>query len=367
MEPAQSQLLPALTTEEYASLKLDIQSRGVQVPVEYDEDGNILDGHHRVQICTELGISDWPRIVRLNMGEQDKIEHILALNLDRRHLSREQRQELVVSLRERGWSTRRIAEKLGVSHMTAQRDAESGVTNVTPDTVTGSDGKSYPAQRTPAISLFNPSTRDIVKAKTVVESGDAELIAKMDDTGKVDAAYREMKRKQDEERVLGLAPIQGKYRTILIDPPWDHEGFSLAGRGAPMYAVMGQDELLALPVADWAEDECHLYLWTTNNFWPRALAIMEAWGFAYKTVITWVKPRFGLGSYFRSSTEHCLFGLKGKLGTRVADIATHFESPLGEHSEKPEAMYQICERASYPPRLEVFARKERDGWESSGI
>ena len=90
---------------------------------------------------------------------------------------------------------------------------------------------------------------------------------------------------------------------------------------------MSQDELLAMPVADWAEDNCHLYLWATNNFITRAGELMAHWGFQHKTVLTWVKPRWGLGSYFRNSTEQLLFGVRGELRTRVHSISTHFEPP----------------------------------------
>lgn len=89
--PYQYQLLPELTSDEYAALKDDIAKRGVQVPVEYDENGAILDGHHRVQICHELGIDDWPRVVRKGMSEDAKRRHVIALNLARRHLSESQR------------------------------------------------------------------------------------------------------------------------------------------------------------------------------------------------------------------------------------------------------------------------------------
>src|SRR5690606_21604024 len=102
------QLLPSLSPDEYEALKADIAARGVQVPVEYDEHGKILDGHHRVRACLELGIKDWPSIIRGGMAEEEKIEHVLVLNLHRRHLTREQRRELVARLRAQGWSLRRI-------------------------------------------------------------------------------------------------------------------------------------------------------------------------------------------------------------------------------------------------------------------
>lgn len=149
------QVLPGLSAEEYEALKADIAQRGVQVPVEYDEDGNILDGYHRVRACQELGITDWPKVVRRGLSEEQKIEHALALNLHRRHLTREQRREVVARLRMQGWSLRRIADRLGVSDGTVRNDLElAGAQNYAPATVTGADGKQYPATKpTPAVEV----------------------------------------------------------------------------------------------------------------------------------------------------------------------------------------------------------------------
>jgi N6-adenosine-specific RNA methylase IME4 len=164
---------------------------------------------------------------------------------------------------------------------------------------------------------------------------------------------------RDEARVKALEIVPGRYRTLVIDPPWDYEWLSIAGRAAPGYATMSHAELLELPVEDRAENDSHLYLWSTNNFLGRAHELMGAWGFAYKTMLTWAKPRFGLGAYFRNQTEHVLFGVRGELRTRVDDISTLFHAPIGEHSEKPEAFYEIVRRASYPPFGEVFQRTPR--------
>jgi len=155
-ELALSQLLPQLTEEEFQALKADIAERGVQVPVEYDEDGNILDGHHRVKACQELGIKDWPRIVRVGLSEEEKIEHILSLNLNRRHLTKEQKKEIARELRKRGWSYPRIAKVLGVSHVTVMHWCKD--MNVEPTCnklqdgediayVRGLDGKLRPARK----------------------------------------------------------------------------------------------------------------------------------------------------------------------------------------------------------------------------
>jgi len=176
------------------------------------------------------------------------------------------------------------------------------------------------------------------------------------------AETRKESKEADERRVMAAKPVKGKFKTLVMDPPWDYEWLSLPGRAQPGYATMTHDELLALDVPAWADDDCHLYLWTTNNFMTRAVDLMAHWGFQHKTVLTWIKPRIGLGSYFRNSTEHVLFGVKGDLGTRADDIGTHFEAPVGEHSEKPDIFYGIVERASYPPYGEAFQRQVREAF-----
>jgi N6-adenosine-specific RNA methylase IME4 len=93
-----------------------------------------------------------------------------------------------------------------------------------------------------------------------------------------------------------------------------------------------------------------------------ACKLVEHWGFQHRIVITWIKPPpFGQGSYFRNSTEHVLFATLGDTTTRhaAASIATHFEAPRGEHSEKPEKFYDIVRAASYPPYGEANQRQPR--------
>jgi len=175
-------------------------------------------------------------------------------------------------------------------------------------------------------------------------------------------ATREERRAEDETRVAALVPQAGKYRTLIIDPPWFYDMYSPATRGRPEYAEMTLDEIREMDVPGWADSEfCHLYLWATNNYVLEAGKLIEAWGFDYKTILTWVKPRWGLGSYFRHQTEQCLFAVRGKKTTRVDNISTIIEAPATEHSVKPQAFYDIAQTASYPPYGEVFQRAEREG------
>ena len=145
------QVLPPLREDEYSALKHSIHKNGVLVPIECDEQGNVLDGHHRLKACQELGIKDWPRVVRKGMTEEESLEHVLTLNLDRRHLTPEERDEVIRQVRSRGLSVRSIAGKMHVGLATVCRAISAGVPSGTPAMVRGTDGKVYPAQRERAI------------------------------------------------------------------------------------------------------------------------------------------------------------------------------------------------------------------------
>jgi N6-adenosine-specific RNA methylase IME4 len=174
---------------------------------------------------------------------------------------------------------------------------------------------------------------------------------------------------EDERRVFALQPIEGKFRTIVIDPAWEYDWLSLAGRAKPGYAMQTVEQLERTDVHAWADTTAgtHLYCWVTNNFMSVATHLVELWGFQHRTVLTWVKPPpFGLGSYFRNSTEHVLFATLGETTTRhaAASIPTHFEAPRGEHSEKPERFYEIVRASSYPPYGEANQRKPRPDFQN---
>lgn len=171
-------------------------------------------------------------------------------------------------------------------------------------------------------------------------------------------------------RGAGRVFPQGEYRTIVADPPWRYSNRSTRGAAEDHYQTLTVEELCdparwlgaPLPVAE----NAHLYLWTTNAFLRDAFAVMEAWGFVYKTCLTWVKPQIGLGNYFRNSTEHALFGVRGKMRTTARDVPTWFQAKRGRHSAKPESFLDLVERSSPGPYLELFSRRQRFGWDTWG-
>lgn len=163
-----------------------------------------------------------------------------------------------------------------------------------------------------------------------------------------------------------------KYQTIYADPPWNEQGGGKIKRGADRhYPLMKTEEIVNLPIQAYIDDNAHLYLWVTNSFLEDGLKVMKAWGFKYKTTITWVKDRFGLGQYFRGQTEHCLFGVRGMVpyktleGKRQQGV-TFVQAPRTKHSSKPKEMREMIEKVSGGNRLELFAREKTDGWDVWG-
>ncbi len=171
-----------------------------------------------------------------------------------------------------------------------------------------------------------------------------------------------------------------KFGTILADPPWRFQ--NATGKVAPQhkrlhrYETMSLAEIAAMPVAQISEKTSHLYLWTPNALLPYGLAVLEAWDFTYKSNIVWHKIRKdggsdgrGVGFYFRNVTELVLFGVKGK-NARTLDPGRRQVNYLAtrkrEHSRKPDELYDIIERCSSGPYVELFARGSRDEWMSWG-
>lgn len=183
---------------------------------------------------------------------------------------------------------------------------------------------------------------------------------------------------------IDIYTTEKNYDVIYADPPWKESGGGKIKRGADRhYNLMATKDICELPIP--SSDNCHLYLWVTNNFLEDGLKVMKAWGFKYITKITWVKGQVlidgtlkldnpGLGQYFRGQDEICLFGRKGMIpyakredGKRAQGTTVIIE-PRGSHSQKPHKIYELIETvsANATTRLELFARNTRYGWDCWG-
>ena len=156
-----------------------------------------------------------------------------------------------------------------------------------------------------------------------------------------------------------------KYTTVSADCPWK-EG-QLGSRGAiKHYDLMNLEDIKNMPVADLCAENAHLWLWVPNGLIQQGLEVMKAWGFEYKSIFTWIKPRLGLGNYLRNASESILFGTRGKLPIQFKAQPNWLFAPLQDHSHKPEEQYAIMERCSPGPYLELFARRRQPGWDAWG-
>lgn len=185
---------------------------------------------------------------------------------------------------------------------------------------------------------------------------------------------------QHEFKKLLVRAKKQKFQTVLADPPWQFQ--NKTGKVAPehkrlnRYGTMSLDEIKNLPVADVVEEPAHLYLWVPNALLLEGLQVMAAWGFQYKTNIVWHKVRKdggpdgrGVGFYFRNTTELILFGVRGKKARTLAPGRTQvniLRTMKREHSRKPDELYDLIERCSPGPFLELFARGTQQGWCSWG-
>lgn len=163
-----------------------------------------------------------------------------------------------------------------------------------------------------------------------------------------------------------------KFKTIVADPPWEvgrGPEWSSNGNSRPLtYPTMSLEEISALPVEELADDGAHLYLWTINKYIEQTYGIARAWGFAPSTLLTWCKPRhgIGLGGAYTLTTEHCLFSRRGVCAAERRMDSTWWEWKRGKHSAKPEAFIDMVESVSPGPYLELFARRNRLGWSTWG-
>jgi N6-adenosine-specific RNA methylase IME4 len=209
----------------------------------------------------------------------------------------------------------------------------------------------------------------IERAEAVIEAAEAEpeeygyLVEQMDRSGKVSGAYRRLVVQQQAKELdekPAVLPV-GPFDVIVADPPWRYD----TGSSLP-YPTMAIEEIKAMPVQGIANDSAILWLWTTNTHLRAAFEVVEAWGFEYKTLLTWFKDRTGTGEWLRGQTEHCLLAARGKPVFLHGAHGTALSAVRREHSRKPEEFYQMVEATCPGAKLELFSRQARQGWQAFG-
>lgn len=374
------QLFDALPPHVEEALRASIERYGVLVPVVRDQHGNVIDGHHRARIADELGVKY--RVDIVSVADEDEARDIARhLNSRRRHLTGEQLREHIVMLAERTTpdgvgelSQNEIARVAGVSHQYVNKvlsDPELATSCKLPEARRGADGKVRPAKR-PAV-VAAKDDREADRAQQAL----AELAAQPEsDTAPpapvltANEVVRTAARLRTPEPVA--EPVRapdGKYSCIVIDPPWPMQKIEREERpnqGVQLdYPVMSLEQIAdesLVPVRTLAADDCHIYLWVTHKFLPAGLDLLKEWGFNYQCVMTWRK-NVGITPFsWMYDTEHVLFGRRGNLKLQRLGLRLSFDAPVQGHSRKPDVFYERVIEASPGPRVEMFSRRERDGF-----
>lgn len=165
-----------------------------------------------------------------------------------------------------------------------------------------------------------------------------------------------------------------KYDVLLADPPWDVEQKGKKRGAEKHYHLMTLDDIKDMgdAIQSVTAENSHCWLWVTNATLRHGYDVLEAWGYTPRSILTWCKPRFTLGNYLRNSTEHVLFGTRGKAPVGFRSQPTWMFAPLQDHSHKPEELYSIIERVSGKlgdgtnRKLELFARRREHGYDVWG-
>ena len=331
------------------SLADSIGEVGLLHPVVVTPEGRLIAGQRRLEACRLLGWSEVPvTVVDLYQAARGEAHE----NFVRKDLLPSE----IVALK-------RAIEPLERREARQRQGSRADLCH--PATVAEGQGDA----RDKIARYLGVGRTTIDRAEAVMEAAEEDpeeyghLVEQMDRSGKVAGAYRRLTvLKQAKE--LDAAPPElptGPFQVVVADPPWQYD----TGSSLP-YPTMPIEEIKAMPVRELADENATLWLWTTNTHLPVAFDVVAAWGFEYKTILTWVKDRMGTGEWLRGQTEHCLLGARGKPVFLHGSDGTALEAARREHSRKPEEFYALVERICPGSRVELFARQQREGWRVYG-
>ena len=353
IDPEFKALIPPLLPEERKGLEESILKEGCRDALVVWKGHNILvDGHNRYEICTAHG-KPFETVEMEFASRDDAMVWIIDNQFSRRNLTPFARGELALKRK----------------HIIAAK-AKKNQLRTTENRVCQISDKQRVDTKKELAKIAGVSHDTIARVEKIVQKAPEEVKEKLrrgDLT--INKVYNEIKREENRQRYVErmkavVSPPTGKYRVILADPPWRYEFSETRNREIENhYPTMDLEEIKALKIP--AEDEAILFLWTTAPKLEESLAVLNAWGFKYRTCAVWDKERKGMGYWFRIQHELLLVGVRGNF--RTPDPANRFDSviraPRAEHSKKPAIVHEMIEKMFPGERyVELFAREERPGW-----
>jgi len=339
----------------------------------FDETDLILiDGHNRLEICTRLNLPY--EVVEVAFEDRDAAALWIEENqVGRRNLSDDQRSVIADSIRERRAAASRKRQAASVGKQGGRGHKKTHEDNVS--SRVSDDGKSGRTRAAVAEELKLPERK--LRAVAEVKKTDAgKELLKQVRKGEITLAEarRQVKKsevvaKLEDVSAREAKALAGQYDVIVIDPPWPMEKIErdvTPEQVAFEYPTMQESELAAMKMP--AAADCHLWLWTTHKFLPMSLRLLDSWSFKYVCTFVWHKPGgfqpFGLPQY---NCEFALYARRGSpkfIDTKAFPVC--FEAKRGKHSEKPEAFYDIVRRVTAGRRIDIFNRRQIDGFDVWG-
>lgn len=414
-------LIPPLTADERKQLEENILKDGIRDPLVVWE-GTIVDGHNRYEIARKHGLEY--RVVEKEFRDEDEATLWIIDNqfgrrnlpdVDRIMLSQKRSGVLAEMAKKRqkeageeygkGMERTNSGEKIAVIKNDKSYQKSVPISRALTTEETKKQPASAPAP-TP-VSTPKPVSKpkpvhvqaEIAKMAGVsqgkvaqfeqIQKKKPELIKEIREGNMtIGGAYqmvrKEEKKKEVQERIekhaaeqTGVIDIQNadrKYNIIYADPPWKY--WESGNKNQSLhYMTMTIDDICNLPIKDIADDDCVLFLWVTYPILQEAFRVIESWGFKYSTAaFVWVKknkqkdtPFIGCGAWTRANSELCLLATKGKVLRLDASVSQIVESPIEEHSKKPDIVRELITKlVGELPRVELFCRHPADGWDVWG-
>jgi N6-adenosine-specific RNA methylase IME4 len=373
---------PPMAHDEFQALKASIQRNGQTTPI-LVFNNKVVDGRHRLQACAELGIE--PRVQKLDVKNYDlALSTAFSLNVNRRSLSIGQLALMAAPLctRKSGqskWSAAiepPLSQEQAAKLFAVSRDSVGRAVRVFVD---GSAELKRQVQQG-EISLSEAYT-EVMGARKFTEPAvlaAAKVVAKHNAQVNERSRTVRLNRQAQLSQQNAALPIGKKYSVLLADPPWDY-GMSNERSGSRVlphnhYPTMSTAAICAMDVKAMVTKDAALYIWCPASLLEDGIAVLQAWGFEYKTCWVWHKTGSKLtcaGGDALAHHELLLVGKRGKgltIASTKARQSSVFDAPVTKHSAKPAVVHERLERL-YPKvvnRIELFARDGRTGWDVWG-
>jgi len=353
--------LPPLSNYEQKELADSLREYGLQKPIlVWKSKGLIIDGNTRWELLN--GKIPKGKIDYFEGTEEEAFNLGIQLNFARRQLSNEQKRELCDKLRKQGLSQEEVSQITSVDRTTISKwESTSNV-------------KNHNASINPydlRVSIPKPKYNAVFKRYGEGETEEQIAVDLKVSQQRVSQIVKIVEARKTAQQTQTPSFPDKKYCCLVIDPPWPIQKIEREVRpnqGLELdYPTMTLEEITSLRISDLADSNgCHVYLWVTHKFLPEGLRLFEKWGVKYQCVLTWVKPTGMTPFSWMYNTEHVLFGRIGSLSLLKLGMKLSFQESVKKHSQKPDKFYEIVSKVSPEPRLELFARQKRVGFEVWG-